>query len=99
MTAGSNAGQSSPPDRRRITRRVVWEYAIATPSGAPPFQVRMTDASDEGVGFWSPQALEVGQELTLSILSLDVTGSLVRCRVVRCTPGDGGFNVGGLVVG
>ena len=104
MNAGSNAGQSSPsppgpPDRRRLSRSVLWEYAVATLSaGGPPFQVRVTDASDEGVGFLSPRALKVGQELTLSVMSLDVTGSLIRCRVVRCAPTDAGFSIGAAIV-
>jgi len=104
MYAG-NAGDSSPaprghPERRRVSRRVVWEYAIATPAAGrgPPFEVRITDATDEGVGFRSLRALEEGQELTLSVLSLDVKGSLIRCRVVRCAPAEGGFDVGAAVV-
>ena len=104
MYAG-NAGHSSPapqgqPERRSLSRRVVWEYAVATPTarGAPPFEVRITDATDEGIGFRSPRALQVGPELTLTVLSLEVTGSLIRCRVVRCAPAEGGFNVGAAVV-
>lgn len=105
MNGGKDAGRPPPAprdpgDRRRVVRREVWEYAIATPvsAGQPPFEVRITDASDEGIGFRSPQALAVGTDITLNLLSLNLTGSFVRCRVVRCTPVDAGFAIGAMVV-
>ena len=105
MNGGTDAGRPPPApggsgDRRRLVRREVWEYAIATPlsAGQPPFEVRITDASDEGIGFRSPRALAVGTDLTLNLLSLSLTGSFVRCRVVRCTPLDTGFTIGATVL-
>lgn len=105
MTGGKDTGRSppapgSPNERRRVVRRVVWEYAIASPlaAGETPFEVRITDATEEGVGFRSPRALAVGMDLMLSLLSLNVTTSMVRCRVLRCTPADAGYAIGAAVV-
>ena len=99
-TMAEDPGNRAATERRRLARPVFWEYAVAEPSGpgSAPFEVRIIDASDAGVGFRSPRPLAVGQELTLTLLKLDVTGSVLRCRVVHCTPAGGGFSVGAAIV-
>jgi len=93
---------SMPPppqgERRRLCRRELWETGIATPIKSRPFDVRILNASDEGVGFLAPQLLAVGQEISLSLLTIDLRGHVLRCRVVHCLPQGKAFYEGAAII-
>ena len=86
-------------DRRVLPRIPVWARRTIQLTGAGRQQqsldVWLTDLACGGVGFLSPQPLDVGQQFVVTLPAAESSASTVVCQVVHCQPAsNGSYTVG-----
>ena len=88
-------------ERRTLPRIRVWAPRTIHLTGTAPATARasvdvwLVDLACGGVSFLAPRPLEVDQEFTLTLPSMESTPSSLRCKVLHCQPApNGSFLVG-----
>ena len=89
-------------ERRALPRIRVWAprtilLTAGAPGGRPEtLDVWLVDLACGGISFLSPRPLDVGQEFTLTLPSMETSAFSLLCRVHHCQAAlNGTFNVGG----